>query len=137
MNGCYLLLVNLQKNMTIEVGKRGKIKFNAGYYVYVGSALRGIEQRVQRHLRTEKKRHWHIDYLLEHAQIRAVYYKEGTTKEECMIADVFQKKFDSVDGFGCSDCNCTSHLCYGTETEIIAVISSLDLKQYHYDIMKQ
>jgi len=42
----------------------GQIPFPAGWYVYTGSARNGLAQRVGRHLRHNKRKHWHIDYLL-------------------------------------------------------------------------
>jgi Uri superfamily endonuclease len=51
-----------------DVGALGTLVFSPGRYIYVGSALNGIEPRVSRHLRTNGGHlgsiHWHIDYLL-------------------------------------------------------------------------
>ena len=118
MKGSYILIINLQKNREIQIGKLGKISFKSGYYAYVGSALNGLEQRVNRHLRKSKKKHWHIDYFLEYADIVDVFYKENNKKEECKVAKLLSK-LSSVDGFGCSDCNCNSHLFYNSEKENI------------------
>ena len=68
IKGSYLLIIKLQDDKKILVGKLGKIAFKKGYYVYVGSAMNGLEQRLQRHLRSQKKFHWHIDYLLNQAK---------------------------------------------------------------------
>ena len=64
MLGTYVLLIELATAATIQVGRLGMLAFAKGYYAYVGSALGGLEQRIDRHLRTEKKLFWHIDYLL-------------------------------------------------------------------------
>ncbi len=73
MKGTYLLLIKLPSDVNIQVGKRGLIHFSSGWYVYVGSALRGIERRVARHCSHNKKMHWHIDYLLESVSIVDVF----------------------------------------------------------------
>ncbi len=72
-------------------------------------------KRLERHLRTEKKLFWHIDYFLEKAHIRKIYIAEG--EKECKVAQ--KMNLPGVKGFGCSDCKCPSHLFYGEipETE--------------------
>jgi Uri superfamily endonuclease len=65
LKGSYVLLIELEQDSNIKVGALGKIHFSKGHYVYVGSAMNGIEGRVRRHLRDEKKTRWHVDYFLE------------------------------------------------------------------------
>ena len=127
MKGSYVLLIELEEDTTIKVGKLGNIFFKKGFYAYVGSALNGIEQRIQRHIRKNKKIHWHIDYLLNYAKIKDAFYRESNEKEECNIANKFGK-LESVYGFGCSDCECKSHLFYGSKKEILQIISNLDMQ---------
>jgi len=110
MKGSYILVIELKKERTIQVGKLGKIHFKKGIYAYVGSALNGLETRINRHIRKTKKKHWHIDYLLDFAEVVDVYCKENETKEECKIAKKLEEDFVSIPGFGCSDCRCKSHL---------------------------
>ena len=117
MKGSYILLIEVEDDRKIEIGKLGKLKFQKGFYAYVGSAMAGIESRVKRHLRAEKRLHWHIDYLLEGAVIRGVICMESERKEECEIAAKFEKRFMSVGGFGCSDCGCRSHLFFSPSIE--------------------
>ncbi|RLF60544.1 MAG: GIY-YIG nuclease family protein, partial [Thermoplasmata archaeon] len=69
MKGSYVLIINLKKEKEIEIGRLGRILFNKGYYAYVGSGLNNLEKRVGRHLRKNKKKKWHIDYLLEEGKI--------------------------------------------------------------------
>ncbi len=130
MQGSYLIIIKLEFNKKIIVGKLGELEFDKSYYVYVGSALNGLEQRIKRHLRSNKKTHWHIDYILEHATISDVFYKENDTREECVIAKKFDGRLHSIPGFGCSDCKCKSHLFYGTYNEIKQVIDRLNMKSY-------
>ena len=109
-----MLLIYLSKSQTIAFGRRREAYFRRGYYAYVGSAMNGLEARVNRHLRKDKKRHWHIDYLLEKATVTRVILAESERRNECAVAESLQGRFDSVPGFGCSDCQCRSHLFLAT-----------------------
>ena len=108
--GSYVLLLHLPRAQQITIGKKGPVFFKDGYYAYVGSALNGLDQRLRRHLKHQKKLHWHIDFLLEHAHISDIYTKESRIREECDIATSFDQQFDCIPEFGASDCDCTSHL---------------------------
>jgi len=130
MKGTYLLVMELQNETSLQVGKLGSIDFKKGSYVYVGSALNGLEQRIQRHLRRQKKSHWHIDYFLPYTEIIDIFYQEGTRKEECKIAEVFENNVTSIPGFGCSDCSCAGHLFYGPSGEINTLINSMGMNSY-------
>ena len=130
MRGSYLLLVELKNTEIIPVGKLGKIDFKKGFYIYAGSALNGLDQRIQRHLRKQKKTHWHIDYLLNHAKIVNVFYKQSEFKGECFIAKTLEKELSIIPDFGCSDCACKSHLFYGSLKTIKNAIVNLEMNQY-------
>ncbi len=110
MKGSYILLINLPKEQTITVGSRQAQRFPRGYYVYVGSALGGIKSRLSHHLKRNKKLHWHIDYLLQKASITDIIIGESGDRIECAIAQALSSQFDSIPGFGSSDCKCKSHL---------------------------
>lgn len=112
MKGSYVLLIENKKDSKIIIGSLGSIFFKKGLYAYVGSAMNGLETRVARHLRKNKKIFWHIDYFLrsKNVKILDVYYKESPIKEECEIAKKISKCGTPVKGFGCSDCKCGSHL---------------------------
>jgi Uri superfamily endonuclease len=113
MKGCYVLLLRLEKESSIAVGRLGRFQFPPGYYAYVGSAMTSLERRVARHLREDKRRHWHLDYLLELAKPLAVF-KIGSRKRcECALAKVIEGMSEAstpVRGFGSSDCSCGAHL---------------------------
>jgi Uri superfamily endonuclease len=130
MKGTYLLVMKLYKDASITVGKLGVIYFKKGYYVYIGSASNGLQQRIQRHLRTYKKIHWHIDYFLPYTEIVNIFYKENTRKEECKIARLFKKNFINIPGFGCSDCSCKSHLFHGHLKELSQIANDLQMRTY-------
>jgi len=130
MKGSYILLVELKENKNIQIGKLGNVTFEKGFYVYAGSALNGLEQRVNRHLRNNKKKHWHIDYLLTHGKIVDIFYKENDAKEECNFAKKFEEKLTHTPNFGCSDCNCGSHLFFGLKNEIKTIIRTFNMIPY-------
>jgi len=110
MKGIYFLILKLAEPTNKEVGALGDIKFQDGRYIYVGSAQNGLEERISRHLRSEKSKHWHIDYLLESAEIEEVLAFEMGREKECESARFLGDIFDKVENFGCTDCDCDSHL---------------------------
>jgi Uri superfamily endonuclease len=117
VKGVYLLLINLKKNSRIKIGKLGKITFPKGFYVYVGSALNSLQARVARHLSSEKKLRWHIDYLLAspNAEVEMVITRQTEKRIECKVNEIIQKFGKPVEKFGSSDCKCKSHLTYFKE----------------------
>ncbi|MEE8353903.1 MAG: GIY-YIG nuclease family protein [Dehalococcoidales bacterium] len=108
--GSYVLLIRLDQARMIAAGRRPRQRFPAGYYAYVGSALNGLRTRLERHLREDKRLHWHIDYLLREAQIVDIVTCRSQERTECAIAAALAERFDTVAGFGASDCRCRSHL---------------------------
>ncbi|OGO05169.1 MAG: hypothetical protein A2Y91_04470 [Chloroflexi bacterium RBG_13_54_8] len=110
MKGVYALLIDLPEPREISVGRLGLVVFPRGVYAYIGSALKGIEARVDRHLRKNKKLHWHIDYLLQQAPVQRVVLCETEERLECVLAQYLSQEFPSIPGFGSSDCRCDSHL---------------------------
>ena len=96
MKGSYILLINLENDKSIQIGKLGNIFFNKGFYTYIGSAQNGLKQRINRHLRSDKKYHWHIDYLLQYAKIKGIYIKDNNQNEECNIAKKLNENFLSI-----------------------------------------
>ncbi len=129
MRGVYVVIAELPEAMDIQVGRRRTDHFEAGFYGYVGSALSGLEKRLARHLANRKRLHWHIDYLLDVATVRAVVYAETGQKKECLIARALSVKLASKSNFGCSDCNCPSHLFFSRDPENLseAVLDSFKL----------
>lgn len=119
MKGSYILVFELPDDIMISVGKLGTIEFKKGYYAYVGSALNGLEGRLARHLRKNKKTFWHIDNLLKHANMVDIYYKLSHIKEECDLARDLNEKCNIIPNFGSSDCKCKSHLFYSNESSTL------------------
>ena len=124
--GSYVLMMSLPEERTITVGSLGTVRFPHGHYAYVGSALGGFRSRLNRHLRADKKPHWHIDYLLEKAVLDAIITGESLERTECTITLALAGQFDSIPGFGASDCHCLSHLFSGTDDMIPAALSAFE-----------
>jgi len=102
----------------LNVGRLGMVKIESGCYVYVGSAFNSLEARIRRHLSSDKKIHWRIDYLLAHdnVKIEDVIFALDERRLECLISKALENP-KSIKGFGCSDCNCKSHLHYYKDIE--------------------
>lgn len=113
--GTYTVLVHVPYELALSVGELGTVNFKPGYYAYVGSALGGLGGRVRRHLREEKKLHWHIDHLLLHARAVDVVVAESEERKECAVTGELSQHLPSIQGFGSSDCACSSHLFYSPD----------------------
>ncbi|PVV84265.1 GIY-YIG nuclease family protein [Dehalogenimonas alkenigignens] len=113
MTGLYILILELPHPTTITTRRRA-FALDAGFYAYVGSAMNGLEARIARHQSPDKKRHWHIDYLLDHAAVRSVLSAETNADAECLLAGRLSD-LPAVAGFGCSDCRCRSHLFFSPD----------------------
>ena len=139
LKGIYVLIIHLENNITVNIGALGKITFKKGLYAYVGSAQKNLEQRVQRHLRKEKKKFWHIDYLLESGAVRIVkvLHKQAGKAEECRLAKNLSLTSEPVIGFGCSDCHCKSHLFRVVDTNFLQEsMQVLNTESANYAISK-
>jgi len=115
MSGIYHLLIQLLQPQKITIGKLGLFQFPAGYYVYTGSAMNGLEARIARHQRKEKKLHWHIDYLLQYGKIIDVFRHITKARLECEYNRQIMNLPEAqiiVLKFGSSDCKCDTHLVY-------------------------
>ena len=75
--------------------------------------MNSLTSRLKRHLRDNKKLHWHIDYLLksENSKILDIIYNTDK-KVECELSEYLKRKTHGIEDFGCSDCDCKSHLYY-------------------------
>jgi len=120
VKGTYALIMRLAVPKMISIGNRPPACFPTGYYVYVGSALGGIEARVNRHLRKVKKLRWHIDYLLAETPVIEVTTGKTETRVECAVAQTFRAQFEAIPGFGAGDCRCSSHLFLAPDAKKLA-----------------
>jgi Uri superfamily endonuclease len=117
--GAYCLLIRIEEDTEATVGRLGRFEFPTGYYVYCGSALRGVAARTARHQRRTKTLRWHIDYLLAlpAARLVACVPYLSDRREECELNQAVQRRSGArvpVPGFGSSDCRsgCPAHLTY-------------------------
>jgi endonuclease-3 len=119
VGGTYTLLVDVLETTTAEVGALGTLTFDPGWYAYTGSALgTGGFSRVQRHRELaageRDTRHWHVDYLLG---LPAASVDTVVTSPDVDIECPTARALDGVPvpDFGCSDCDCDSHLHYAPQ----------------------
>ena len=111
--GVYMAFLEVTADCRLQIGSLGEREFRAGYYVYVGSAARGLEARVARHGRLRKKMHWHFDYLRQAALWKGALPIRTQERLECSLAKAVRElAAGEIAGFGASDCHCGSHLFY-------------------------
>ncbi|MHA2140469.1 MAG: GIY-YIG nuclease family protein [Candidatus Thorarchaeota archaeon] len=120
MKGVYVLVISILEDIEVRIGALGIQRFEAGEWVYVGSAFgegsTSLEHRIRRHFSSEKKNHWHIDLLLDRSGPPThVVWSESRKKRECEMARVLKdnEQFSlGPRGFGSSDCTakCGTHL---------------------------
>jgi Uri superfamily endonuclease len=108
----YLLIMQGDVSRQVNVGALGEVSLEPGWYLYVGSARRHLEARLRRHLRQEKRRRWHIDYLLigDACEIREIWAGEGMA--ECQLAGsllALPEISIPKPRLGASDCRCPAH----------------------------
>jgi sugar fermentation stimulation protein A len=124
--GSYLLILRLASEARLKVGGLGDADFSRGYYVYVGSAMKNLTRRIERHRRLRKNFHWHIDYLRDVSEFLTALPVRSEDDLECEIAAKMEGIADwTVPGFGSSDCSCPSHL-FGFENH------PLNLAPFHH-----
>lgn len=130
MKGSYILLIELEEDTQIKIGT-GKKDLKQGFYTYFGSAFGpGGLKRIQRHRKVSSGqrdvKHWHIDYLsgLENSKmLEAVKFPEKDI--EC---DLASESGGKIEGFGSTDCKCSSHLAYFRDKETVEVFIE-DMKE--------
>lgn len=109
--GDYLVVMELAEEMDMAIGAKGIIHFPKGYYVYTGSAKKNLAARLARHQRKRKKMHWHIDYFRQNATVVAVIPIRTQDDLEHDLAHTVDCIAPwHIDHFGCTDCDCPSHL---------------------------
>jgi Uri superfamily endonuclease len=133
VKGTYCLCINVEDDITINVGALGETNFQRGSYIYVGSALNSLIPRLDRHLKHSRGEHdvthWHIDYLLREplVSIESICMNDNGEKLECVMAALVAGHGEPVPRFGCSDCRCISHLYY---VESFDFLEKMGLKKY-------
>ena len=113
--GVYQLRIRVSSELRIKVGRLGRFALPKGVYVYTGRASRGLRARVLRHVNGGKRKHWHIDYLLAHPEVRVknIVLASRAPETECVVNQKLARYGQCVvSGFGASDCRngCPAHL---------------------------
>lgn len=129
--GTYVLVFSLGSAETVTVGALGTATFSAGAYAYVGSAFgsNGLG-RVDRHRRVaageHDVQHWHIDYFGNHSDVTLeAVVAVPHAGIECSLATEATETLGRrntiepvpLDGFGASDCTCSTHLVGDTDVD--------------------
>lgn len=128
--GCYIFIVRLPEERAVSIGSKGSMAFRKGYYLYVGSAKCNLSKRLERHQRKRKRFHWHIDYLRAFCEAHAAIAIRTTADLEHELAGAVGAIADwQIPGFGCSDCQCTSHL-FGMQDDPLHAPEFIKLVQY-------
>ena len=130
--GTYALLLYVHEPATLKVGKLGLFQLPQQEYIYFGSALGpgGLRGRISRHMRHEKRPHWHIDALTQHAEVCAVWYTASSSHLECQwcqAVSTIDQAWVPVPGFGASDCAsaCDAHLIAFTQPPTLDALTAM------------
>jgi Uri superfamily endonuclease len=117
--GTHVLVLRSNAAARVRVGRWGILRVLPGAYLYVGSAFGpgGVAARVSRHCRIDKPKHWHIDYLRERAVLTSAWFSHASERLEHRWAAALDAcdELQAIAGFGCSDCQCASHLFYAAD----------------------
>ena len=118
-SGIYILELYAKDKFRIDIKKFQNTILKSGFYYYIGSAQKNLSQRIERHFKTDKKIHWHIDHLTANTKVtlKKVYVLPDAPKNlEKEIANIFPEVFGGeifLTGFGNSDTKGTiTHLFY-------------------------
>ena len=109
--GAYLLLISLAAPVPVALPRRRAAVLPPGRYLYAGSARGpgGLRARLARHMRADKKPHWHIDRLTATGVVEGAWVVPGG--DECALVAALAPLPVPLPGFGSTDCRtCPSHL---------------------------
>ncbi|QGM96953.1 GIY-YIG nuclease family protein [Methylocystis parvus] len=110
--GAYALWLRLPAPLPVKAGKAA-VRLAPGDYFYCGSAkgAGGLRARLARHMRKEKRAHWHVDQLTAAGAVLGAFIVEGGS--ECALNAALSNFPTPLPGFGSTDCpRCISHLRY-------------------------
>ncbi len=108
--GAYALALRLDAPLDVRIGKISAT-LPAGDYLYCGSARGpgGLRARLSRHLRPQKRAHWHVDQITAVASLLGAFVEEQG--DECALNAALADLPIPIAGFGSSDCRrCAAHL---------------------------
>lgn len=109
------MILALAHPRVIRAGALGHRRFDAGIYLYAGSARGpgGIAARLRHHWRRSARPRWHVDYLRRAATPVGAGFRTGAARLECRWAALLAALPGVAAGpsrFGASDCACDTHL---------------------------
>lgn len=131
--GVYALILEITRDIVVKVGSLGTLKFEKGFYIYIGSARGpgGLRTRLTRHVRGPARIKWHIDYITSRDDVKAIAAVVAETTldmEETVSSEMIKQKCikPQIKDFGSSDkrsithlltCNCDLLQCIKTTLE--------------------
>ena len=130
--GSYLLVFEIDRQITAHAGRLGPLTFEPGTWLYAGSAWGpgGVRARIARHFRSDKKPHWHIDALTlvqppvaAYVELQPEFQVDRTIRLECLWIQrllTLPEMRSPHPGFGSSDCTqgCAAHLVYTSDVTL-------------------
>lgn len=108
--GAYALWLRLDAPLLATAGRVGAL-LAPGDYLYCGSAKGpgGLRARLARHMRREKRAHWHVDQLTAAGVALGAFIAVGG--DECALNAALATLPVPIPGFGSADCpRCAAHL---------------------------
>jgi len=104
--GSYLLFIELPEDILVTIsGKEYPIQ--NGLYTYVGSAMKNLKQRINRHISFKEgcyKKHWHVDQLLEKGKVISTLALPSVHRSEEELSMFLSTFYQTISGFGATDC---------------------------------
>ena len=78
----------------------------------------------------------------ENSEIRDVLFNISDKKIECDLASIIAKDEEGIPKFGCSDCNCNSHLIYfkrkrDAVNSVKSAYDKLNMEYYNLNYFKK
>jgi histidyl-tRNA synthetase len=108
--GAYALWIRLAAPLPVEA-RGGAARLAAGDYLYCGSARGpgGLRARLARHMRRDRRPHWHVDQLTGAGKLLGAWIE--IRGSECALNEALADLPVPLAGFGSSDCRrCVAHL---------------------------
>lgn len=123
-SGHYATLVEVMRAFSADLRGLGRCRFEAGFYVNIGTMKKGLVKRVARHLTRNKKLGvWHVDRLTtaEAAMPVGCVLVPWAVWTEHTLSDAVGERLGLVTpipGFSSRDCkaSCRSHLWYSSSS---------------------
>ena len=130
--GIYVLEVELQRPLYML-----EHELSRGVYLYVGRAMNGLSIRLSRYMKSIKKPHWHVDWLLMSGRLLEVASAlTNDPKMEHELACLLASSHEYVPRFGSSDDDCPSHLFRGEIGDAVNAMKILGLEPRIYRVQQ-